>query len=262
MPDSQKCNLPCRSNRIYMKKTFWGLCIIFLTACSHKMYRPGSMAYNDYVVTATAPKDTILDNLLKVYADSVNSTMNGVIGTAAITLNKAQPEGTLGNFMVDAMLEMARKKFTQPIDAAFINYGGIRLNQVAAGPITTGKIFELMPFDNLIVLLPLNSDTLQSFLDLVARRGGWPASGIVYTIKNNQATNILINGKPLAKSTTYNIAISDYIANGGDSCTMLKTARQINNGYVLRDALLQYVQLQTSLGKNINAKVEGRVKKE
>ncbi len=226
------------------------------------MYGSGSMTYHDYRITQSTPKDSSLNQLLKVYADSVNGTMNGVIGTVATSLTKAQPEGSLGNFMTDAMLAMARKKFTQPVDAAFINYGGIRLTQLASGPVTTGKIFELMPFDNLLVLLPLKGDTLQSFLNLVAKRGGWPASGIRYTIKDDLATGILVAGKPMDKNTTYYIAISDYVANGGDDCTMLKTATQINTGYVLRDALLQYVKLQTSLGKSIDASIDGRVKKE
>lgn len=226
------------------------------------MYRPGSLAYTDYRITQSTPKDSALNKLLKRYADSVNSTMNTVIGTVATSLTKAQPEGSLGNFMTDAMLKMAHKKFTQPVDAAFVNYGGIRLTQLAAGPVTNGKIFELMPFDNLMVVLPLNGDTLQSFLNLVASRGGWPVSGITYTIKDGLAANVFIGEKPLAKKNVYHIAISDYVANGGDDCTMLKTAVQINNGYVLRDALLQYVKLQTSLGKSIDAKVEGRVKKQ
>lgn len=242
-----------------MKKIFIGFSLL-LAACSGKMYQPASLVYNDYRITQNTPKDSGLSQMLKVYADSVNSTMNGIIGTVAQPLTKAQPEGALGNFMTDAMLTMARKNFKQPVDAAFVNYGGIRLSQLPAGPVTTGKIFELMPFDNIMVLLPLKGDTLQSFLNHVANRGGWPVTGITYTIQNNAATNVLIEGKPINAASTYHIAISDYVANGGDDCTMLKSAPQINTGYVLRDALLQYVKLQTAQGKPIDAKVEGRIR--
>jgi 2',3'-cyclic-nucleotide 2'-phosphodiesterase (5'-nucleotidase family) len=243
-----------------MKKLLIGASLL-LAACSHKMYQPGSMVYNDYRITQTTPQDSNLAKMLKPYADSVNSTMNGVIGTVSESLSKAQPEGSLGNFMTDAMLVMARKNFKEPVDITVVNYGGIRLNQIPAGPITTGKIYELMPFDNLMVLLPIKGDTLQSFLNHVASKGGWPMSGITYTIAGDKATEVLIAGKPISGSTTYHMAISDYVANGGDDCTMLKSIPQINTGFVLRDALLQYVKLQTSEGKNINAKVEGRVKK-
>lgn len=242
-----------------MKKWFPVFTLLFLAGCSHQVYQPKSLAYNDYRITQASPKDSALNQLLKKYADSVNSTMNGVIGTIATSLSKAQPEGALGNFMTDAMLAMTRKKFNQPVDAAFVNYGGIRLTQLPEGPVTTGKIFELMPFDNLVVLLPLKGDLLQTFLDHVASRGGWPVAGLQFTIANNKATHVLIGGKPLNISTTYHIAISDYVANGGDDCTMLKPIPQVNIGYILRDALLEYVKMQTAQGKKIDAKVEGRV---
>jgi 2',3'-cyclic-nucleotide 2'-phosphodiesterase (5'-nucleotidase family) len=111
------------------------------------------------------------------------------------------------------------------------------------------------------VLLPTRGETIQSFLNHIASKGGWPVAGMSYTIQADKAINVLVGGKPLNPASTYNIAISDYVANGGDDAAMLKSVRQINTGYVLRDALLQYVQQQTAAGKSINAKVEGRVKK-
>jgi hypothetical protein len=35
--------------------------------------------------------------------------------------------------MADAILYSASKKFNTTVDAAFVNYGGIRLNQLAKG---------------------------------------------------------------------------------------------------------------------------------
>ena len=67
-------------------------------------------------------------------------------------MDKRQPEGLLGDFMADAMFTMAQKNYDTNIDAAFVNYGGIRISYVKAGDITKGKIFEMMPFDNIIVL--------------------------------------------------------------------------------------------------------------
>ena len=62
--------------------------------------------------------------------------------------------------------------------------GGIRLNAVPAGDITRGKIFEMSPFDNIIVLQKLNGKLLQEFLNHISGRGGWPAAGIQWQIKN------------------------------------------------------------------------------
>ncbi|MBL0145080.1 MAG: 5'-nucleotidase C-terminal domain-containing protein [Chitinophagaceae bacterium] len=44
-----------------------------------------------------------------------------------------------------------------------MNYGGIRLPAIPAGNITRGKIFELAPFDNIIVLQKISGKTFQAF---------------------------------------------------------------------------------------------------
>ena len=79
--------------------------------------------------------------------------MNTVIGFSTIGLTKKLPESGLGNLIADAMKEMAQKKYATKVDAAFVNYGGIR-SYIPKGEITIGKIFEIMPFDNLIAHFP------------------------------------------------------------------------------------------------------------
>lgn len=185
--------------------------------------------------------------------------MNDVVGIADITLEKKQPESTLGNFMTDAFFTMAEEKFNTKVDAAFMNYGGIRLTQLPAGNITTGKIFQLMPFDNLLVLQKLKGNVLQEFLNLVAAKGGSPVSGITMQIKDKKAVNVLVGGKPLDPEAVYTTVNSDFVANGGDNADMLRNIPQITNGYLMRDALFDYIKKQKSQGKNISAKIENRV---
>jgi len=64
--------------------------------------------------------------------------------------------------MADAIKTMAEMKFQKKIDAAFVNFGGIR-SYLPKGDVTVGKIFELMPFDNLVVLQEIKGDKLKSF---------------------------------------------------------------------------------------------------
>lgn len=185
--------------------------------------------------------------------------MNDVIGVAAVSMDKKQPECTLGNFMVDAFLQMATEKYATKVDAAFVNFGGIRLTQLPAGNITNGKIFELMPFDNLLILQRIKGDVFQQVLDLMAAKGGWPVAGITMQIKDKKAINVLVGGKPLDLNATYTIANSDFIANGGDNADMLRKVPQITNGYLMRDAIIDYIGKFKSQGKNISATIENRV---
>lgn len=185
--------------------------------------------------------------------------MNDVVGFAEVSLDKKMPECTLGNFLVDAFFTMAEEKYNTKVDAAFLNFGGMRLTQLPAGNVTNGKIFELMPFDNLLILQKLKGDVLQKFLDLIASRGGWPVAGISMQIKNKKAVNVMIGGKPLDPDATYTTVNSDFVANGGDNADMLRSIPQITNGYLMRDAIFDYIKKLKSQGKNISAKIENRV---
>ncbi len=235
------------------------LLIVFLFFACKTVYLPTAVRYKDYRISPKQPINNELTNLLQPYADSVNKNMNDVVATAAIELEKKQPEGKLGNVMADAMLKQAKEKFNTSVDASFLNYGGIRLSSIPAGNITRGKIFELSPFDNIIVLLKMDGNTLQQFLNIVANRGGWPCAGLQFQIKNKKAINIIIGGNPISGNNFYTIAMIDYIANGGDDCVMLKSIPQVNNGYLFRDAVLDYFTDKTKEGKTISSSIQNRV---
>lgn len=185
--------------------------------------------------------------------------MNVVIAKLATDVEKKQPESTLGNLMADGMKIMAEKYYALPVDAALINFGGIRLPIIKAGNITRGKVFELMPFDNIIILQKLKGEILQQLLDHIAERGGWPVAGISMQIKDKKAVNVMINNQPIDINKLYTVANSDYIANGGDNCVMLTAVPQINKGYLLRDALIDYFSMFTKEGKVISVQLQNRV---
>ena len=186
--------------------------------------------------------------------------MNDVVGTLSVTMDKGQPESSLGDWMADAYLYMAREKFKTKVDGAMMNFGGIRLTQLAAGPITRGKVFELMPFDNLLILQKMTGAQLQQLLDHIASRNGWPLAGITMEIKDKKAVNIKVGGELLDNAATYVIANSDFVANGGDDAAMLRSIPQINMGYLMRDALFDYINTYKQAGKPITAPASNRVR--
>ena len=241
-------------------KAIIGIAILLLFNVScHKQYAAKSLVFNDYKVNNSIPSNQKLNELIRPYADSVHKSMNDVIAVSSVSLDKVQPEGTLGNLMADIMLIKAKEKYGVQVDCAVMNYGGIRLPVIAAGNITRGKIFELSPFDNLIVLQIVDGTILKTFLDHIASRKGWPVSGIKMTIKNKVATNVLINGQPLDPNQKYTMALLDYVANGGDDASMLRTVPQINHGFIYRDAILEYMIESNKAGKKISSQLENRI---
>ena len=237
--------------------SFFFLVCLFVS-CS-PVFTPSNINYTAYSITGQLPKDSVLSSALQPYKDSVEKNMSQVVGIIDVPLTKKQPEGSLGNFMADALLYMARKEYDTIVDAALINYGGIRIDYLAAGPVTKGRIYELMPFDNIAVLQNVKGSVLQQFLNLMAENGGWPVAGITLKIENKKAVDVSIAGAPLDNEKVYSIALADYTANGGDNATMFKDIPQKNRGYLVRNALIDYINELKEIGKNISVKEEGRV---
>lgn len=245
----------------YCKRSFLYLSLALLlvgTGC--KLYQStGTVAHYQYRIGSKYGNDTLVQRMLQPYGDSVNRSMNAFVAELATDLEKAQPEGTLGNIMADALHVMGEQVFGKPVDAAFMNYGGIRLNTIKAGTITRGKMYELFPFDNLLVLLTLKGDLFQQFLNHIASRGGWPVSGMTMQIRDRKAVNVLIGGSPIQSDKIYTIAIGDYTANGGDDAAMLKGIPQENKGFLMRDAIIAYFSSFGAEGKKISLQKENRV---
>jgi 2',3'-cyclic-nucleotide 2'-phosphodiesterase (5'-nucleotidase family) len=252
-----------RSNSNHFVSCFFT--VFFLISCK-TVYQPQAVQYAGYRINTNNKQDSSVIELLQPYADSVNKSMNAIIAVAAMELEKKQPEGELGNVLADAMLAKAKQWYKVPVDASFINYGGIRLPAIAAGNITKGKIFELAPFDNIIVLQKMSGKILQGFLNHISGKNGWPVAGISWQIKSlpaaqagKTAINILVNGVPIDETAVYTIALLDYVANGGDDCNMLRAIPQINSGYLFRDAVIEYFTDINKQGKKITAQIEKRV---
>jgi 2',3'-cyclic-nucleotide 2'-phosphodiesterase (5'-nucleotidase family) len=238
---------------------------VFLTACGSQKKVSSSNTNNlpqykyiEYKIDSSYFKDTSMLAFLQPYSKGVRSIMDVVIGTLTTTLETKTPEGTLGNFAADAMRNVAQKVFSRKVDIAIVNYSGLRVDIIPAGPITLGKMYELMPFDNLLVLQQLKGTELQQLLDLIASKNGWPIAGVKMQIKDGKAVNVTVNNKPLDATAIYTIATTDYTANGGEGISILKSVKQISNGYLFRDALIDYVKDKTSKGQTISESIENR----
>ena len=239
-------------------RRFFLLPALFLCSITVSFSQDVQVNYNYYKISKDNRVDSSYIRMLMPYKDSLNKQMNIVLGFATNTMYKTQPECALGNLLADCVKTMAAKKYNRKVDIGMVNFGGIR-SYISKGEVTVGKIFELMPFDNLLILQELRGDTLQSLLNRVAEKGGWPVSGLTMQIKDNKALNIFIDGKPLDPNAIYIVANSDYVANGGDDCNMLKGIPQISAGYIIRDVIIEYISNINAQGLPVDAKTEKRI---
>ncbi|TGE23157.1 hypothetical protein E5K02_21585 [Hymenobacter metallicola] len=210
-------------------------------------------------VSKTQPEDPKAAATIEPYRQRVTQQMNEVLGVAPVAITKNNGESPLANFVADLQRERASAVLKQPVDVGVMTNGGLRAS-LPAGPITMGSAFELMPFENELVVLDTPGPVMQDMLNYAARIK-MALSNVTYTVgADNKPTNVLIGGKPFDPARTYTIAISDYLAGGGDQMVFFKSIKPRSTGVLLRSAIVDHIRGLTKAGKPVEAKVEGRVK--
>ncbi len=229
--------------------------------CSYSKYSISTS--KSYKIPLDSAVDKIADrsylSYIKPLQEKMNTQMNVVIGQSAVTMRAHKPESLLSNFSADVYLKSASEYMKFPVDIAIVNLGGLRTS-IPEGEITVRKIFELMPFENELVVLWLKGDKLNALLQGFAAIGGQGVAGLKFDIRKGSAVNILIGGVPLDMNKTYTIATNDYLAAGNDKMEPL--AQNIKSEFTnikIRDMLLDYIKNETAQGRKINASIEGRI---
>lgn len=243
-----------------MKKHLLLLALVGLSSCQSGYHLTNRTANRIGVDSVAAPADSSLANFLQPYRQGLDKTMNEVLTHSTGRIEKGQPDGPLNDLLTDALLQQASQRYGKPIDCSHLNFGGIR-NNLPEGDITTGSVFEVMPFDNALVVLTLKGDMLQQLLDHFAKGSKLVVGGLRAKLHDGQAQSVqFTNGRTLQPSETYTIAMSDYIADGGDNAVFLANAiKRENINYLIRDALIDYFRQQGKSGQPIKPLSDGRI---
>lgn len=231
-----------------------------LTSCQTGYHLTGQQT-NRLAVDAAVATDSSTVRWLTPYRQGLDRSMNETLATLAERLEKKAPESALDDLLADALLVQAAQRYGKPIDVSHLNYGGIR-NGLPGGALTTGNIFEVMPFDNQLVVLTMTGEELMRFLNhFAAHDDALVVGGIRVREHDRKITSAtLTNGRPIVPTETYTVAMSDYVANGGGGADFLKTiTRRDNVNYLIRDALIDYFRAQGKGGKTLNPQIDGRI---
>ena len=173
---------------------------------------------------STTKLDSSIWNIITPYKETLDADMNEVLCYAKINLKKGQPESLLGNWTADLCLEKAQDLFQDTIDMVLFNNGGLRAS-LSEGDITKRDIYQLMPFENELVILSLSLDDVDNLMNYLKYTGGQPSAFSEW---------FKIDELPFYVLTT------DYLANGGDKMRFFKNKHQNVLGVKMRDAIIQY----------------------
>ena len=183
------------------------------------------------------------------------SLINTPISYSSETYKKNDGElnSTLSNLFADATYEMSNPVFNKMsgknIDIVLLNNGGIR-SIISKGNISEKTAFELMPFENSIVVLELSGLSIIKMIDYLRKvKLQHPISGLQITLNNDYSVNeVKINGVSIENEKIYYVATTDYLLEGGDKMYFLaETTKTTDINYKMRDILIDYFKKYDTL---------------
>lgn len=132
-------------------------------------------------------------------------------------------------------------------DFAFQNTGGIRIDELPAGPVTIKDVYDIDPFANDVVVYTMTGGQLEDFLMHSFRANGkWPSyvSGMTYKVVTDadgmpKSVEIKPDKGGYSKNARYRVAINSYMA----STIRFKSVDEGQNQYVTSEEMvIQYLR--------------------
>lgn len=173
-----------------------------------------------------------------------NPVLNELIATASDDFSSYEE---LGYLMADAQRAAAGA------DIALMNPGGVRIDQLAKGPVTIKNVYQLDPFGNELVVTKLTGDEIYSLM-----RAAWPVddksplypSGVTTEISINAQGDpeeikiFTVDGKPLDPARVYTVAMNSYM-------TQVYKYQHADPGqslfFTTAEALIRYLKKEVNL---------------
>jgi 2',3'-cyclic-nucleotide 2'-phosphodiesterase (5'-nucleotidase family) len=207
--------------------------------------------------------------LVKKVDNTVGSEYARVIGQAKSDYyyKGKSVENPLGNWITDVM------RWKTGADISFQNSGGIRDN-ITAGPITKGDIFEVSPFRNTLVLFELTGKKIKDLLEHDVEKD-WDRlqiSGLSYSYHSKSSKpmgsrihRIAVNGELLVKEgkvlhpdRVFTVVSNNYlVGQAKDKYFGFPVTDSRDIGVLINQALISWLEKNECL----DYKIEGRIVK-
>ncbi|HNQ26861.1 MAG TPA: 5'-nucleotidase [Aquaticitalea sp.] len=206
-------------------------------------------------ITDTLPSSPAIEAFIEPYREHVNKSLDSVLSYAVDTYSKSDGylNTAIGNLIADGLYEQSnpifKKRSGHDIDFALINHGGIRAI-ISKGNITTRTAYEVMPFENAIVVVKLKGEGVKELLEyLAAAKRAHPISKLNIELdKTGKLASAKIKGKPIDYDSTYYVLTNDYLLGGGDKMDFFKKNDTVYVlDYKIRNAMIDYFKTKDTV---------------
>lgn len=179
--------------------------------------------YVSYYTSVKYPADYAISSRVQTVIDSYQELIDlskESLGYTSSYIDK----GTLGSYATEALLDYTYPQNTfGSIDLAIINTGGVRAT-IDSGSITRASVFEVFPFNNMVVIVNIRGSLLKS---LCSNNSGF------FYIAGDYTT--------LSDNTMYQLAVIDYVFEG-TRYYQFEGCQYIETGVLMRDLLIEYIE--------------------
>jgi 5'-nucleotidase len=169
---------------------------------------------------------------------------------ASLAEELPRPENGLGEFGIGNLLADAFR-IAVGAEASLVNNGAIRRG-LPAGQVNYGSLYELQPFQNALVVVEVSGVQLRQALESAVARGQVNAhiAGLLVDWDPEAAPGNRIrrirraDGRRVLDTDRVRMALSEFVAQGGDRFDVFRGLPARQTGLVDLDAVLTYLRRQ------------------
>jgi 2',3'-cyclic-nucleotide 2'-phosphodiesterase (5'-nucleotidase family) len=233
---------------------YFVILLTFLTilSCSPKTYKVFESQSTLLNINDSLSETSNLEIFITPFRSHINKDLDSVLAYNPTTQDKIKGkwESNIGNLLAEATIKLSNPVFAdrenKKIDFCMLNHGGIR-SIIPAGNITTRTAYEVMPFENSVIIIGLTGLEVNELARyMLNEKKPHPLAGITIFTNNNysEVKKIIINNSEVIDNQIYYVATSDYLANGGDNMIFFKESTlKYDLDYKLRNLFIDYFKL-------------------
>lgn len=236
---------------------YFGVIVFF--ACNQEKYLY-KIEGKQITITDSLETNAEIEAFIKPFREHVSKDLDSVLCYAVDTYSKndGKLNTAIGNLMADAVYEESNPIFKKrtgfDIDLVLLNHGGIR-SIITEGNVTTKTAFEIMPFENSVVVVKLKGQQVQELIDYLKNaKRAHPISGLKLVLdKNYNIVSATVKGEPFDLNKSYFVATNDYLYEGGSNMDFFKTNDSLYDlNYKIRNVLIDYFTKKDTLSPVID----------
>ena len=168
------------------------LTVVGIWSCAEKKLYVNKVQGKQIPVTEVLSETNSIEEYIAPYRKHIDEDLNTVLAYSPENIDKKGTWQTkIGNLQSTITLASANKVFqlreNKNVDICLLNNGGIR-SIINKGNVTTRTAFELMPFENSLVVASLKGEQILEMIQyIIKEKKPHPLAGLTFTIDKNDA---------------------------------------------------------------------------